>query len=301
MMHTGVKRIAILSAFTFILPGLVASQGAAQEDTAEVAIAFAPAYPGSEKVWVEVLLDNKGFYVSGFQFLITVSNADLIDFTTDSLVVDTIVVPIDTCTGPEPHGDTCYVDSLIPTPVRFCAIDTAGCLTNHFDLIEIHGDTADTGSSECNWVKVLGMAPYGEPIQPYAGGWRPLFRFGVDAACLPDSISDRTSSFYITPGGNSFLSDQGGGLIPFEYHQGQVMALKGLKGDANADSLVELGDVIFIIEYLYRRGPVPCIPESADANGSCLVELGDIVHLIEYLFRGGPPPLAGCWYGKKGE
>lgn len=295
------KRIPILWVLTFILFCLVASHALAQTDSADIAIISTTGYPGYEDVYVEVWLKNGDFAISGFQFMITMSNNELIDFHTDSIAVDTIVIPVDTCTW-EPdslHGDTCFVDSLIPTAVRFCSIDTAGCLTSGFDFIECHGDTGDTSSSECNWIQILGMAPYGEPIEPYPGGWRCLLRFGVDLPCLPDSTTDRTTSFYISPGGFSFLADPGGHLVPFRYTQGNFIGWRALAGDANADSIVQLGDVMYLVNYLYRNGPVPCVPEAGDANGSCLVELGDVVQLIEYLYRNGPPPLEGCWYGDK--
>jgi hypothetical protein len=73
--------------------------------------------------------------------------------------------------------------------------------------------------------------------------------------------------------------------------------LFGVNGDANADSVVGLGDVVKLLDYLYKHGEPPCIPESADANGSCLAELGDVVQLLQYLFRNGPPPKKGCWHG----
>ncbi len=70
-------------------------------------------------------------------------------------------------------------------------------------------------------------------------------------------------------------------------------------GDANGDSTVNLGDVVYLIEYLYKEGPPPCIPETADPNGTCVPELGDIVTLIDYLYRGGAPPMPGCWHGDR--
>ncbi len=304
MTSTSCKRMIILLALTFMLLGLGASQAIAQADSADIAIAYTTAYPGTHDgrmAWVEIWLDNHDFYIAGFQFMITLSNSDLVDFHTDSIVIDDIVIPVDTCTGPEPHGDSCFVDSLKLVPVRFCSVDTVGSLISNFDLVECHGDTGDTSSPECNWIEILGMAPYGQPINPYSGGYRLLCRFGLDMSCLADTAQDRSTAFYITPGGNSFLSDEEGDLVPFRYHQGELMAYFGVRGDANGDSLAELGDVVFLIDYLYRHGRVPCIPESADANGSCEVELGDVIQLIEYLYRNGPAPKPGCWHGAKGE
>lgn len=64
-------------------------------------------------------------------------------------------------------------------------------------------------------------------------------------------------------------------------------------GDVNGDGQIELGDVVYLINYLYRNGPAPqCMPITAcadvDVDGE--VDLGDIVYLINYLYRNGPPP-----------
>jgi hypothetical protein len=300
MIKTKFSGMVIFSALTFILFGFSVSPSIAQVDSADIAIIYTTAYPstaGGRVAWVEIWLDNHDFYVSGFQFMITLSNSDLIDFHTDSIGIDNMVIPVDTCTTPEPHGEECFVDSLKPVPVRYCAISTVGSLTSDFSLVECHGEVGDTSQSSCNWVTMLGMASYENPIQPYPGGYRLLCRFAVDVLCLSDTVTDRSTSFFITPGGNSFLSDNNGMLIPFRYHQGELMAWWGRPGDVNADSTVELGDVIYLLGYLFRNGPVPCIPENADPNASCQAELGDAITLLEYLFRNGPNPLPGCWHG----
>jgi len=61
-------------------------------------------------------------------------------------------------------------------------------------------------------------------------------------------------------------------------------------GDANGDGTVELGDVVYLITYLYKDGPAPVPLLSGDANCSGVVELGDVVYLITYLYKEGPPP-----------
>jgi agmatine deiminase len=61
-------------------------------------------------------------------------------------------------------------------------------------------------------------------------------------------------------------------------------------GDANRDQVVDVGDVIHLINYLYKNGPVPLPIESGDCNQDGSVEVGDVVYLINYLFKSGPPP-----------
>jgi hypothetical protein len=300
MTNKNFKRIFILLSVTFIFFSLAAKRVFAQVDTADVRIISTTSYPG-RFAEVEVKLKNP-MEISGFQFRITLSNHELIDFHTESIGVDTILIPVDTCTW-EPdtlHGDTCFVDSLIPTPVRYCYIDTVGSLISDFEYVECHGDTGDTSLPYCKGVEIFGMAQHSNPI-PADPNYRLLFKFGVDLFCLPDSTTDRTALFLISPSGFSFLSDPEGYVVPFRYHRGGLTAWWGIPGDANADSIIDLGDIVYLITYLYRSGSPPCIPETGDANGDCEVELGDVVYLIQYLYRGGSPPVPGCWYGKKEE
>ncbi len=65
------------------------------------------------------------------------------------------------------------------------------------------------------------------------------------------------------------------------------------RGDVNADKVIDVGDVVYLINYLYKGGPAPtCTPITAcgDINSDSLVDIGDVVYLINYLYKGGPPP-----------
>jgi len=67
-----------------------------------------------------------------------------------------------------------------------------------------------------------------------------------------------------------------------------------LYGDVNGDEIVDLEDILFLANYLYKDGSPPEPLEAGDANGDCVVDLGDILYLINYLFKGGPSPVEGC-------
>ncbi|NIN00823.1 MAG: DUF1565 domain-containing protein [candidate division Zixibacteria bacterium] len=64
------------------------------------------------------------------------------------------------------------------------------------------------------------------------------------------------------------------------------------RGDANGDGQINVGDALYMLNYLFRHGPSPVSFEAGDAN--CDYDHGalDVVFLLNYLFRGGPPP--GC-------
>jgi 1,4-dihydroxy-2-naphthoate octaprenyltransferase len=83
-----------------------------------------------------------------------------------------------------------------------------------------------------------------------------------------------------------------------EKEEGNTMAPMGwLCGDCNMDGVVDLGDVVYLIGYLYKNGPLPkpnvCV---GDVNGSNFTDLGDVVYLIGYLYKNGPPPHDDCCY-----
>jgi hypothetical protein len=304
MRNKNLRKALVLLSVTFICFCLVEERVFAKTvDSADVKIISKGVYPG-RFTELQVMLKNP-MAIAGFQFLINASNPDLFNFHTDSVrwVLDTI--PVDTCTW-EPESlhyqhPECYVDSLALNAVRYIRIDTVGSLISGFSPIQCHGELGDTNSPSCKWLTVMGFTTdTSEIIKPYPN-YRTLFELGVDIFCIPDSTTDRSVSFYIVSGTNSYLSDPQGHLVPFRSHDGSFTLVSSRPGDVSGDSAVGLGDVVYLITYLYKGGPPPCIPEAADVTGDCVVGLGDVVYLITYQYKGGPPPLPGCWHGKKEE
>ena len=63
-------------------------------------------------------------------------------------------------------------------------------------------------------------------------------------------------------------------------------------GDCNGDNIIDVGDVVYLINYLYRNDDPPVPEEAGDCNCDGIVDVGDVVYLINYLYRGGEVP--GC-------
>ena len=64
-------------------------------------------------------------------------------------------------------------------------------------------------------------------------------------------------------------------------------------GDANNDGAVNVGDAVFVINYVFKGGPPPPCKQEADANADAAVNVGDAVYVINYIFKGGPTPTCG--------
>jgi hypothetical protein len=65
-------------------------------------------------------------------------------------------------------------------------------------------------------------------------------------------------------------------------------------GDVNGDGEIGVGDIVYLVSYLYADGSPPqCDPVNVcgDTNADSDVNVGDVVYLFNYLFKDGPPPI----------
>jgi parallel beta-helix repeat protein len=67
-----------------------------------------------------------------------------------------------------------------------------------------------------------------------------------------------------------------------------------LCGDVNADGKITSADVVYLINYLFVRGPAPIPLCTGDCNADSVSNIADVVYLINYLFTGGPAPDGYC-------
>lgn len=58
-----------------------------------------------------------------------------------------------------------------------------------------------------------------------------------------------------------------------------------ISGDANSDGILDVGDLVYLINYLYRSGIPPSPVSLGDYNNDAEVNISDVVALINYLFR----------------
>jgi hypothetical protein len=63
-----------------------------------------------------------------------------------------------------------------------------------------------------------------------------------------------------------------------------------LRGDINFDTQLNMLDILYLINYLYKEGDAPVSMEAADANYDTSVNLMDATFLINFFYKGGPPP-----------
>ena len=63
-----------------------------------------------------------------------------------------------------------------------------------------------------------------------------------------------------------------------------------IRGDVNMDTLVDLADPIYHLDYTFLDGPLPSCMDAGDANDDGISDISDAIFLLYYFFIGGPGP-----------
>jgi len=159
--------------------------------------------------------------------------------------------------------------------------------------------TTTDGPDNLDWIqntKVLVAS-----TDPVASDWytskfvlTPIARFPEETD--PDLLN---GSFHtILKHWTSFLADSGGFPCTMDsskisvFNRG-VIHTQYVCGDVDGSGGTNITDVVYLVNYLFKGGPVPrCVPFTtcADANLDLKITIADVVYLINYLFRRGPAP-----------
>ncbi len=70
----------------------------------------------------------------------------------------------------------------------------------------------------------------------------------------------------------------------------QVIIRSYLAGDANHNGAINILDVSYLINYLYKHGPFPNPVIAGDVNGNSAINILDVSYLINFLYKGGAGP-----------
>jgi hypothetical protein len=79
-------------------------------------------------------------------------------------------------------------------------------------------------------------------------------------------------------------------LITIAFCLIHVVAVAQMPGDANGDEVVDIGDAVYELNYLYRGGPAPVFWECGDPTADSEIDIGYVVYLVNYLFKNGVDP-----------
>ena len=115
--------------------------------------------------------------------------------------------------------------------------------------------------------------------------WVERYNGTGDSTDTPSGIAvDGSGNVYVT--GSSFGDGTLLDYATIKYSQ------EYLSGDANGDGAVDIADVVYLLNYLFKGENPPAPMESGDVNCDGIVDLADAIYLLNYLFKDGDPP--GC-------
>lgn len=93
--------------------------------------------------------------------------------------------------------------------------------------------------------------------------------------------------------GNSSSNINESGFWPYIWSLGPCCI--GIRGNVNGrhEETVDILDHTFLVDKIFRGGPLPTCDEEADVNGDGgVADIIDLTYMTDLIFRGGPPPPA---------
>ncbi len=126
----------------------------------------------------------------------------------------------------------------------------------------------------------------------YLGGTGDEYSYGIAVDHRGNAIATGYTFSTDFPVMNPYQSNFQGGsydvfVTKFEYNCCNVA------GDADAGNSVNIGDVTWLIAYIFLGGLAPECMSKGDPDGGGSVNIGDVVYLIGYIFLGGGAPVCG--------
>ncbi len=151
-------------------------------------------------------------------------------------------------------------------------------MTLHVPASDVDGDAVDVATLDGFWYEPDSLR---SPINP------PSFDGGNPALLTWVPDESETGNWICS---FSATDACGAGVT----HQLTIQVGTPYCGDCTGDGDINLGDVVYLIGYLYKQGPPPDPLCMGDANGDGSRDVGDVVLLINYLFKGNFAPCFDC-------
>jgi len=179
-------------------------------------------------------------------------------------------------------GITCPF--LIGGPVSYDSVSFTGSRVDSLEFATVNYDLAQSKL-------LIGAVPVAEePIAPGSGGLCKIY-FTLNDTTGPITLD---TTFFAPSNDLAFVT----GSPPVDYIPqftgGVFPILVYLPGDATGNRFVDIADIVFIVNYVFKGGPAPILIVAGDVNSDCNINLSDIIFLVNYVYKGGTSPVPGC-------
>jgi len=213
-----------------------------------------------------------------------VLNGDTLEFESDSAFAgQQVVISVNLINSQE-------LESMI-VPFRFgnspdAVFDSAtrGSRTEYFEDFNIAGQDFNNNRFAYQLIADNGggalplSAGYGEVMKIFVT--IDSFAFGGLSAALDTTSFLNTKLSMYTPTTS---------YIPILF-TGSFSTKPIIRGDTNRDFRINILDLTFLVDRIFRGGPPPITIQAADFNADFTVNINDLTYVIDYIFRGGPRP-----------
>ena len=137
---------------------------------------------------------------------------------------------------------------------------------------------------------MVGLIPlYDPPIPPTQGLFTTLCFTLTDQT----GIVQIDSTFMGPINHVLFTTTEPQGYRP-QFVAGEIPVVAYWPGDATFDGLLDVADPVYLLNFIYKGGPLPQHPITSDLNEpDRLIDIEDVLYLLNYLFKRGPVPLPG--------
>jgi len=166
-----------------------------------------------------------------------------------------------------------------PTELTYLSFDTDSCRTNYFESVT-QSYLSATKMAFTFTPHILTEKPdlppgYGRIINIY---------FQYSSGGGTNILDTTTASTKVLNFNADYVAYQ-----PF-VRQGFIAVTPVIRGDANNNGLINMLDITYLINFLYKGGNAPAYFVEGDANSDGKINSLDITYLINYLYKHGPPP-----------
>ena len=108
-------------------------------------------------------------------------------------------------------------------------------------------------------------------------------------------FQDRSAELGVSVSISSFGEDAQGELYIAGLNNGTVYKIVRqclfLAGDGNGNGQINLTDIVYLSDYIFKSGIEPLPACRGDANGNGLINLVDLVYLVNFIYKSGLAPV----------
>ncbi len=111
------------------------------------------------------------------------------------------------------------------------------------------------------------------------------------------SVLQRTSAFVGFTAATGAASNQHEILSWTFVNEYAPLAVRFVRGDANASNAIDIADAIFVLTHLFAQGPAPSCKDTGDANDDGNLDIADAIKMLAHLFAAAgplPQPFGAC-------